>query len=299
MERPGVPFEATNHRGLFTRAHAYDDGWTKRQARRRLQSGRWKVVAGAALCDAATEIGPWELAHAVLLTWPDAVISHQLAGVLHGFPLDGPLLATATVPLANSRKTAGMKAYRWPLPPRDITMLGGLPITAERRTVVDLLRSLPWDEARALFAWVATRQRLSTNDLAAEVKATPGRVGTAQLRRHVRAARTRSLSAAEDRLHAILTAAGISGWVANAQLSIGRRKVVVDVLFAAARVVIEVDGYRTHSSREAFQRDRSRQNELVAAGYQVLRFTWDDLTRRPVAVVDQVRAALHQSSVGR
>ena len=66
----------------------------------------------------------------------------------------------------------------------------------------------------------------------------------------------------------------------------------MDVLFEQERVVIEVDGYGTHSSREAFQRDRTRQNELVAAGYRVLRFTWDDLDRRPAAVIRQVRTAL-------
>lgn len=294
-----MPFEATNQRGLFTRAQAYDEGWTPRQLRRRLHAGRWKVVAGAALCDAGSDVGPWELAHAVLLTWSDAVISHHLAGVLHGFPIEGPLLATATVPMTKSRATAGMKPYRWPLAAEDVATLGRLPVTTELRTAVDLLRVLPWEDARALLAWLVTRQRLSTSRLEAEVHASPGRHGTAQLKRLLDSSRTGSLSAAEDRLHAILAAAGISGWVANAQLTLGRRVVVVDVLFAAARVVIEVDGFATHSSREAFQRDRSRQNDLVAAGYQVLRFTWDDVTRRPAAVVAQVRAALRRSSVGR
>ena len=41
---------------------------------------------------------------------------------------------------------------------------------------------------------------------------------------------------------------------------------VVDELFVAERLVIEVDGYQWHSSRQAFQRDRARQNALVAAG---------------------------------
>lgn len=219
MERPGVPFEATNHRGLFTRAHAYDDGWSKRQVRRRLQSRRWKVVAGAALCDAATEIGAWELAHAVLLTWPDAVISHQLAGVLHGFPLDGPFVGTATVPLGRSRQAAGLRAHQIVLRPHDITRLGGLPVTAEGRTAVDLLGRLPWDQARSLFAWLTTRNRFSVQDLSAAVAQRKNMAGTTQLRRLVRVSASGSLSAAEDRLHETLRLGGLSGWKANAPSS--------------------------------------------------------------------------------
>jgi very-short-patch-repair endonuclease len=71
---------------------------------------------------------------------------------------------------------------------------------------------------------------------------------------------------------------------------------VVDVLFARERVVIEVDGYATHSDRQAFQRDRSRQNQLVAAGYTVLRFTWRDVAERPQHVVSTIRAALDRSA---
>ena len=38
---------------------------------------------------------------------------------------------------------------------------------------------------------------------------------------------------------------------------------VVDVLFAAERVVLEVDGWAAHGGREAFENDRRRQNRLT------------------------------------
>ncbi|MDP9221070.1 MAG: type IV toxin-antitoxin system AbiEi family antitoxin domain-containing protein, partial [Actinomycetota bacterium] len=88
MDPSDVPFEAVNQRGTFTRQQAYDEGWDARQVRRRLDAGRWKVVAGSALAAGQCEVGPWQLAFAVVLTWPGAVISHQLAGALHGFPVD-------------------------------------------------------------------------------------------------------------------------------------------------------------------------------------------------------------------
>ena len=70
------------------------------------------------------------------------------------------------------------------------------------------------------------------------------------------------------------------------------RCAVADVLFREARVVVEVDGWAAHSDREAFERDRQRQNVLVNAGYVVLRFTWRDLTEREPTVVAQIREAV-------
>ncbi len=67
---------------------------------------------------------------------------------------------------------------------------------------------------------------------------------------------------------------------------------VGDVVFEAHRVVIEIDGRAYHVTADRFERDRERQNRLVAAGWTVLRFTWRDLTERPRYVIDTVRAIL-------
>ena len=176
-------------------------------------------------------------------------------------------------------------------------MVGGIPVTTERRTALDLLRRLPWDEARSLWAWLVTRDRLAVPDLEAELAATSGRSGSTQLRRLIRASATGSLSAAEDRLHILLTTAGITGWRGNVRITVnGRTIAVVDILFATERLVVEVDGYSTHSGRAAFQHDRATQNALVAAGYTVLRFTWADLTERPHSVVAAIRGALAEAA---
>jgi very-short-patch-repair endonuclease len=295
MDPSDVPFEAVNQRGTFTRQQAYDEGWTARQVRRRLDAGRWSAITRSVLCDSDTEVGPWQLGWAVVLTWPEAVISHELAGALHGFPVPLAAVGTATVPLDRSRRAHGLRGRRLPLDLKDVGTLGGLPVTTERRTALDLLRTLPWGEARSLWSWLVTRQRLALDDVRAEVDSATGRAGTGQLRRLIDASRTGSLSAAEDRLHILLTRAGITGWRANVSVVVNGRVVgVVDVLFEDARVVIEVDGYRSHSGRDAFQRDRSRQNDLVGAGYTVLRFTWDDLERRPAQVLRRIAAALQR-----
>jgi very-short-patch-repair endonuclease len=57
-------------------------------------------------------------------------------------------------------------------------------------------------------------------------------------------------------------------------------------------VVLEVDGYQFHGHYRAFQRDRAKANRLVGAGYVVLRFTWPQLTERPMLVVAEIARTL-------
>lgn len=66
--------------------------------------------------------------------------------------------------------------------------------------------------------------------------------------------------------------------------------------FDDARLIVEIDGFAFHSAGADFQRDRTRQNALVAAGWTVLRFTWADLTERPDHVVAVIRHALRAAA---
>jgi very-short-patch-repair endonuclease len=68
--------------------------------------------------------------------------------------------------------------------------------------------------------------------------------------------------------------------------------IVPDLLFVASKLIVEVDGYAFHSSRSAFEVDRTRQNLLVAAGYRVLRITWQRLLNDLDGVMAEIRAAL-------
>ena len=48
----------------------------------------------------------------------------------------------------------------------------------------------------------------------------------------------------------------------------------VDFLWREQKLIVEVDGFAYHSSREAFERDRRRDARLQAAGFRVIRFTY-------------------------
>ncbi len=60
---------------------------------------------------------------------------------------------------------------------------------------------------------------------------------------------------------------------------------------SSAKVAIETDGWAFHSDQEDFQHDRVRQNNIALLGWQVLRFTWLDLTEYPQRVIAVIRSA--------
>jgi very-short-patch-repair endonuclease len=134
---------------------------------------------------------------------------------------------------------------------------------------------------------------LTRSGLARAAQQRFGRPGVKRLLRLLSLTSSGAVSGAELRLHRLLRAAGIGGWRAGVRIDHqGQVLGVVDLLFERERVVVEVDGWRSHGSRSAFVQDRQRQNRLMAAGYLVLRFTWDDLEHHPVTVLDRIRQTL-------
>jgi very-short-patch-repair endonuclease len=114
-----------------------------------------------------------------------------------------------------------------------------------------------------------------------------GRYGSPAARRLLQAADDGARSEAERLLIRLLKAAKITGWRANYPVG-GYR---IDVAFPKSKVAIEVDGFAFHSDSEDFHADRKRQNAIALLGWQVLRFTWLDLTEYPQRVIAEIRFA--------
>ena len=66
----------------------------------------------------------------------------------------------------------------------------------------------------------------------------------------------------------------------------------VDCRWPNHRLTVELDSYRYHNSRYAWEQDRRREREAYARGDSFRRFTWEDITERPTAVVSELRALL-------
>jgi hypothetical protein len=81
------------------------------------------------------------------------------------------------------------------------------------------------------------------------------------------------------------------------QLKIGQYRADFGVVGKLRRVVVEVDGYTWHSSREAFANDRRRDREVLMSGWFVMRFPASEALYESAACAQQVVEFL-QSELG-
>ena len=84
---------------------------------------------------------------------------------------------------------------------------------------------------------------------------------------------TLTRSEAERRLLKLIAAAELPRPQVNTRV----QGFEVDALWREQRLIVEVDGYVFHGPRPVFERDRRRDQVLIAAGYRVLRVTWRQL----------------------
>lgn len=64
------------------------------------------------------------------------------------------------------------------------------------------------------------------------------------------------------------------------------------MLWEEQRLAIETDGEETHGTPMSFQRDRWRDQVLVAAGYRTARVTWQQVRDEPTAVINRIARML-------
>jgi very-short-patch-repair endonuclease len=99
-------------------------------------------------------------------------------------------------------------------------------------------------------------------------------------------------SEAERRLLALVAQAGLP-----TPLSLRRVEgFEVDLLWPTHSLIVEFDGWSTHGHRHAFERDRRRDQALIAAGYRVIRVTWRQITDEPIALAVRIAQALGQTT---
>ncbi len=80
----------------------------------------------------------------------------------------------------------------------------------------------------------------------------------------------------------------------NGLIQVGSGALQVDFHWPAARLVVETDGYAFHSDIHSHEEDRRRDQELKLLGWEVLRFTWQQVTRQPVRTMAIVARMLER-----
>lgn len=161
-------------------------------------------------------------------------------------------------------------------------------VTTLRQTLLDCCRCLPTGQAVSVLDSALRQGRADLDELARLVP--PHGRWARRLGDAVRLVDPQAQSVLESAARVLFVEAGVGPVESQVEIP---RVGWVD-LVVAGWLVIEVDGYAVH--RDRFREDRRRDAELTRQGFGVLRFTYDDVERRPQWVLSVVRETL---SLGR
>lgn len=173
----------------------------------------------------------------------------------------------------------------------------GVPATSLARTLLDLVARLSFDDGLVLVEAALRRDPSVIAEISVERAHRIPRRGAVNVTRVLAAADVLSESVLESRARALWIAAALPPPTQQAVVRReGRFIARVDFLWDTASLIVEVDGMAKYDDPFALRDEKRRQNELVALGYTVLRFTWSDVVGNPARVVAQVRHALRRAS---
>jgi very-short-patch-repair endonuclease len=286
---------AASQHGVISRDQLRELGLSDQAIDRRLASGRLialhrgvALIAGSALTIEACELA------AVLACRPaEAFVSHRSAAyrlTLLPYPIHYPLIEVITTARGVTSRR-GIHVHRVAtFDPAETIVADGLPVTAVKRTLLDLATVTGGRLLERAFAAAQRDHGIRTETMLEYLVLNRGRKGVGRLRRLLLAEHAPAFtrSEAEERLLRLVRGAGLPEPLVNTQ--VGRYE--VDFLWESAKFVVEVDGWRWHGDRAAASRDKRRDAELAAVGYRVVRVTWDRLANEPSAVVAHITRAL-------
>jgi very-short-patch-repair endonuclease len=260
---------AAKQHGHITRAQLLAVGISHARIQRWCGAGRLSRVHRGVYALGYRHAEPVAVAMAAVLACGDgAVLSHESAAALWGWRRWPNVPEVSTT---RARAQAGIKTHRpRSLPRTDVTRQLGVPVTRPERTIREIERRLTRKQFRRIVKDARLERRLDDRAVTRLLgyPAEPTRSEFEEAFR--RFCRRFGLPLAE-------TLVILHGFE-------------VDALFAAERLVVELDGWEFHADRVAFVSDRERDAELLGFGYETVRITWDRLHETP----EREAARLHR-----
>jgi hypothetical protein len=233
---------------------------------------------------------------------PRAVLSHGSAAVLHGLPVFADMVDTVHV--TRDRQGGGvrrrtLRVHGSALRDGDRCLVSGHPATSLARTVVDLARCLPYEQGVAV-ADAGLALRVDPDLLLDAADQARSWRGGPQAGRVLAGADGRSESVGESFSRLTISQAGLPAPVLQFEVFdengvlIGR----CDFAWPERRTLGEFDG-RVKYGRlrrpgetvgQAVHREKLREDALRDQGWQLARWTWEDLGR-PQVIADRLARA--------
>lgn len=267
-------------------------GFSKGHISRSYEASRLRRVDRGVYAVGHSELSAHGRCRAALLAFNDnAVLSHRAAAWLWGLFLTCPGEIDVTTP-ANSRRK-GLRVHRVAaISDGDCGVRERVPVTSLPRTLIDLAATEP---KRELARAIDRAKRLGNLDLHAIdqlLQRRSGLAGATQLSQALALYRRPVNDRARSEL-LFLDALEKEG-VRLPALNTWVEKWEIDAYWEAERFAVEVDGWESHGSREAFENDRLRQEEMKLAGIDCIRISARRIETEPEQVAKRIRLLLLQ-----
>jgi hypothetical protein len=278
------------------RGRLLSDGYTDKELRRFRRAGQLTALrpgayAVGALPPQAERRHILEIHAACASLAPDVVVSHGSAAVLHGLPLWGVGLARVHATRSRGRTggRCGRRVHLHTAPLRDgeITVVDGLRVTTVARTLVDLGRSQPFEQAVVAADAALQRGAVDAADLGAALLRCGGWPGVPAARRALGFADSGSESVGESRSRVAIARFGLPRPMTQLPVADPRGLVVgrADFGWPELRTVGEFDGRIKYgrllrpgqAAGDAVFAEKLREDRMRAQGVTVVRWTWADL----------------------
>jgi hypothetical protein len=224
---------------------------------------------------------------AVLACGEGAVLSGRAAAHLLGLLKGGAPPPQVTAP--GERRVRGVRTRRARRGERpEATTWRGIPVTSVAQTLVDLAPELAEDELARACHEAGVRHHTTPAQLERILARRPRTPGAGRLRAVMRGEVRVALSRLESSFVRLLEQHGLPLPQTNRRAGTKR----VDARWPEHRLTVELDSYRYHHTRHAWEQDRRREREAHARGDRHRRYTHTDVLERPGPMLAELRELL-------
>jgi very-short-patch-repair endonuclease len=228
---------------------------------------------------------------AVLACGDGAALSHASAAALWELA-PARTLVDVTSPRGNQgrRRWRGVRLHRGRLDLDEVTSRDRIPVTSLARTLFDYAEAVDFQRVERAWEEADRLKRLRLGEVERVCERGFGRHALKPIRRLLAEARVtaRTRSPLEERFQEFAAAHDLPPHSTNV-IVLGRE---VDILWPAAKLIVELDSWEFHSHRAAFQRDRTRDTRLLVAGYRTVRVTHERLDLEAPDLAAEIRELL-------
>ncbi len=281
---------AAKQNGNVRQAQLIDLGLSRSAIARRVKSSYLIRVHPGVYAVGRRPMAALERAHAAVLACGEAaLLSHGSALALWDL---GSWSGSQEVTVPGDRRPPGIRVHRSTnLTARDVRRRHGIPVTSPARTLLDCAPRLG---ARGLTRAIndALRAKIvGPADVTELLTRCGGHRGAGRLRAVTEAhPGTPTRSTLEDDFLRFCRRFELPSPLVNTEVC----GYEVDVYFEPERLIVELDGWGFHASRDSFERDRRRDAVILAAGIETVRITWKRLHHEADTEATLLRAILNR-----